>query len=118
MKNFKLIEKTILFAICIYLPVASLAQAGSIDLSFGDNGIVTTNIIGISKNSGGNATAIQSDGKILVAGSHESTECNSSNGLSSVYDILLLRYNTNGSLDPTFGNAGLQLLEAMLLPML
>ena len=107
MKYFKLIEKTILFAICIYLPVASLAQAGSLDLSFGDNGIVTTNIIGISKNSGGNATAIQSDGKILVAGSHESTECNSSNGLSSVYDILLLRYNTNGSLDGTFGNDGI-----------
>jgi len=107
MKNLKLIEKAILFAICFSLPIASLAQAGSLDLSFGDNGIVTTNIIGISKNSGGNATAIQSDGKILVAGSHESTECNSNNGLSSVYDILLLRYNTNGSLDATFGNDGI-----------
>jgi hypothetical protein len=39
MKNFKLIEKTILFAIYIYLPVASLAQAGSLDLSLGDSGI-------------------------------------------------------------------------------
>ncbi len=107
MKNLKLIEKAIFFAICFSIPIASLAQAGSLDLSFGDNGIVTTNIIGISKNSGGNATAIQSDGKILVAGSHESTYCNSSNGLSSVYDILLLRYNTNGSLDATFGNDGI-----------
>ena len=50
MKNFILIEKTILFAICIYLPVASLAQAGSLDLSLGDSGIITTNIIRISKN--------------------------------------------------------------------
>ena len=107
MKNLKLIEKTILFAICIYLPVASLAQAGSLDLSLGDSGIVTTNIIRISKNSGGNATAIQSDGKILVAGYHEGTKCDPNSGNSSDNDILLVRYNTNGSLDATFGNDGI-----------
>jgi len=107
MKNLKLIEKTILFAICIYLPVASLAQAGSLDLSLGDSGIVTTNIIRISKISGGNATAIQSDGKIVVAGYHEGTNCNPNNNYSSDNDILLVRYNTNGSLDATFGNDGI-----------
>ena len=107
MKNFILIEKTILFAICIYLPVASLAQAGSLDLSLGDSGIITTNIIRISKNSGGNATAIQSDGKILVAGYHEGTKCDPNSGNSSDDDILLVRYNTNGSLDATFGNDGI-----------
>ncbi len=107
MKNSILIEKTILFAICIYLPVASLAQAGSLDLSLGDSGIITTNIIRISKNSGGNATAIQSDGKILLAGYHEGTKCDPNSGNSSDDDILLVRYNTNGSLDATFGNDGI-----------
>ncbi len=107
MKNLKLIEKTILFVFCIYLPVTSFAQAGSLDLSLGDSGIVTTNIIRISKNSGGNATAIQSDGKILVAGYHEGTKCDPNSGNSSDNDILLVRYNTNGSLDATFGNDGI-----------
>ena len=107
MKNFILIEKTILFAICIYLPVASRAQAGSLDLSLGDSGIVTTNIIRISEISGGHATAIQSDGKIVVAGYHEGTNCNPNNSFSSDNDILLVRYNANGSLDATFGNTGI-----------
>ena len=45
------------------LPTLSMAQAGSLDPTFGTNGISTT------PNSGANATALQSDGKILVAGS-------------------------------------------------
>ena len=98
MKNFKLIEKTILFAICIYLPVASFAQAGSLDISFGDSGIVTTNITG-NNNNVGSATAIQSDGKILVAG--YSISDNNKNNFN------LVRYNTNGDLDNTFGAGGI-----------
>jgi uncharacterized delta-60 repeat protein len=100
MKNLKLIEKSILFAICISLPVASLAQAGSLDLSFGDSGIVT-NSIG-EYGSRANAIAIQADGKIVVAGESQTT---GTWGAPSVF--ALTRYNTNGSLDNTFDTDGI-----------
>jgi uncharacterized delta-60 repeat protein len=74
---------------CAFLAGPSLltAQAGSLDSTFGTNGIVTTS--GTSAAS----AALQSDGKIVVAGS-------SSNGPTT------LRYNINGTLDPTFGTGG------------
>ena len=43
------------------------------------------------------ALALQSDGKIVVAG-HASTQ--------GLWDVGLVRYNTDGSLDATFGNGG------------
>jgi uncharacterized delta-60 repeat protein len=43
--------------------------------------------------------AIQKDGKIVVAGMRL-------NGAGTEYDLMLLRYNTNGSLDTGFGTNG------------
>jgi uncharacterized delta-60 repeat protein len=43
------------------------------------------------------AVGVQSDGKIVLAGSSDD---------GTDYDILLLRYNTNGSLDSAFGANG------------
>jgi uncharacterized delta-60 repeat protein len=63
--------------------------------SFGTNGIVTT-AIG-SGDDYGNSVAIQSDGKIVVAG-------HSYNGTN--HDFAVVRYNTDGSLDTNFGNSG------------
>lgn len=74
------------------LPVSLMAQAGSLDPTFGNGGIVTT------ANTGANAAALQGDGKIVVAGSI-STEGG------------LLRYNTNGSLDTGFGTGGEVLID-------
>ncbi len=68
-------------------------QDGSLDTSFDFDGIVTTNI----GNAYTNATAIQADGKIVTVG-----ESNTGNG----YDFLVVRYNTNGSLDTSFGING------------
>jgi uncharacterized delta-60 repeat protein len=68
---------------------------GSLDASFGSGGKVTT-LIG-SLHSYGNGLAIQSDGKIVVAGS-------SSDGSTS--EFALARYNSNGSLDAGFGSGG------------
>jgi uncharacterized delta-60 repeat protein len=67
---------------------------GSLDTSFGTGGKVRT-LVG--SRSWANALAIQSDGKIVVAGF-------SSNG--SNYDFALVRYNPNGSLDTSFGTGG------------
>jgi uncharacterized delta-60 repeat protein len=70
-------------------------NSGSLDTSFGTGGKVTT-AIGAGHEEV-YAIAIQSDGKIVAAGI-------SDNGTN--YDFALARYNSNGSLDTTFGTDG------------
>ena len=96
MKNKIKYFATILFIISAILPVASFAQAGSLDLSFDTDGIVSTPIGGDDDYA--NAIAIQPDGKIVAAGY-------SYNGVQDVF--ALARYNTNGSLDNTFDADGI-----------
>lgn len=69
---------------------------GSIDLTFGLNGIVITNIG--NNHSGAFGISLQPDGKILLAGSSQGT---------LGYDFTLVRYNTNGSIDSTFDFDGI-----------
>ncbi|MCP4093790.1 MAG: BspA family leucine-rich repeat surface protein, partial [Planctomycetes bacterium] len=68
---------------------------GSLDTSFDGDGILTT-AFG-SANDFGSSVAVQSDGKILVAGT-------SDNG--SGWDFALARYNSDGSLDTSFDGDG------------
>lgn len=75
--------------------VTRLNSDGSLDNSFGTNGTVR---IDINTEEGGNAVAIQSTGKIVVAGI---------TNVQSVSRALLLRLNTDGSLDNSFGNNGI-----------
>lgn len=65
---------------------------GSLDSTFGSGGIVTTTFANGS--SSANAVALQSDGKIVAAGSAGDR-------------FALARYNSDGSLDLTFGSGGL-----------
>ncbi|MDP3300652.1 MAG: hypothetical protein Q8S36_01655 [Sulfuricurvum sp.] len=68
---------------------------GSLDTTFDSDGKVTTPIgLGIDT---GRSVALQADGKIIVAG-------DTANG--SNYDFALVRYNSDGSLDTTFGGDG------------
>lgn len=67
---------------------------GNLDASFGTGGIETSTI---GTNDYANAVTLQNDGKIVVAGVTNATTNNKS--------FALTRYNTNGSLDSTFGNA-------------
>jgi uncharacterized delta-60 repeat protein len=84
----------VLLAGCALLSVPSLmmAQAGTLDPTFGSNGIVTT------PGATAAAAALQSDGKIVVVGT-------APNGPS------VFRYNTNGTLDSTFGSGGQVILN-------
>src|SRR5262245_23657894 len=86
--------------VCACLVLASFqfsdAGEGSLDPGFGTAGIVTTDITGSSDDSA-NAVVIQSDGKIIVAGTTLDTLDR---------DFMVIRYNTSGSLDTTFGNNG------------
>jgi uncharacterized delta-60 repeat protein len=68
---------------------------GTLDTTFGTGGIVTTSIG--SSDDAAHALGIQSDGKIVVAGS----------SYGSKYNFALVRYNANGTLDTTFGTGGI-----------
>jgi uncharacterized delta-60 repeat protein len=72
---------------------------GSIDPSFAQNGVSTFSITDGSDNA--RKLALQSDGKIVVAGEASG---GTSNGL------ILVRYLPNGTLDNTFGNNGIVIL--------
>lgn len=69
---------------------------GSIDPTFGEGGKTTINFN--NYNDFGRNAALQTDGKIIVAGAAKNSNGNSS--------IALLRLNTDGSLDGTFGTSG------------
>jgi uncharacterized delta-60 repeat protein len=69
---------------------------GSLDRTFNLTGWVTTDFFG--RNDEAQALAIQSDGKIVVGGSASYATAPS--------DFAVVRYNADGSLDATFGNAG------------
>ncbi len=77
-----------------------MAQAGSLDPTFGNGGIVTTPNTTTGCGTVVNCVvAIQGDGKIVVAGA-----ATQNNGAP---ELALARYKTNGSLDPTFGSGGI-----------
>lgn len=72
---------------------------GSLDPSFRTNGITVSDFGPVPNYFADDATAllIQPDGKIIVAGDSDG---------GGYYGFLVARYNANGILDATFGNAG------------
>jgi uncharacterized delta-60 repeat protein len=71
---------------------------GTLDTSFGTNGLVATNFSsGLTDKA--NALALQGDGKFLLAGSAEQPV-----NFSTIF--ALARYNPDGTLDTTFGTGG------------
>ncbi len=85
--------KTMVCSLLLLLPFLTNAQPGTLDKSFGDTGVVLDkNVMGII-----NVIALQSDGKIVASGGMT---------LNNVDPLLITRYNTNGSLDKSFGKNG------------
>lgn len=76
--------------------IARFSSDGTLDSSFGTNGIALTSV---GLNGSASAVAIQSDGKIVVAG-HSVVDRTSSG-------FTLVRYNPDGKLDQTFGKEGI-----------
>ncbi|PKK88115.1 MAG: hypothetical protein CVV64_20220, partial [Candidatus Wallbacteria bacterium HGW-Wallbacteria-1] len=72
---------------------------GSLDTTFGNNGLVTTNI---GENDAFKSMAIDSDGKIVAAGYYS---------IAFVNDIALIRYNSDGTLDTSFGSGGIVITD-------
>lgn len=85
------------FVVCLLVLIAAQTDsyaAGVVDRNFGTNGTVTTTV-------GARAFArkikIQPDGKILVLGGRDAVNT----------EMVLVRYNKNGSLDTGFGTGGI-----------
>src|SRR5215475_2223394 len=76
--------------------VGMAAAAGGLDPTFGSGGKVTTNFFGSTD--GASAIAVQTDGKIILAGV--------SFNPNTTDDFALARYNPDGSLDTSFGTGG------------
>jgi uncharacterized delta-60 repeat protein len=79
--------------------ISRLEPDGSLDPAFGSSGTVDTGEL-ISTYQTGYAEAVQADGKILLAASPPTAD-----GASSK-DFSVVRLNADGSLDTTFGTAG------------
>jgi uncharacterized delta-60 repeat protein len=88
--------QTASIALARYLP------NGHLDSTFGTGGLVATNL-GLSNYLYGNGVALQSDGKIVVAGNDLRGECVH---FCNNY-FMVARYNPKGSLDISFGGTGL-----------
>jgi len=75
----------------------------TLDTTFGINGIVKTPVVyqTSSYDNGHYQMCLQPDGKILVVGPYQNVYSS-----SSVQYIGVIRYNTDGSLDTTFGTEG------------
>lgn len=81
--------------------VARLNSDGSIDTTFGTNGRATFNPGGFDD--GAYGAVLLEDGRIVVAGVTD---------VRGQYDVMLVRFNVDGSLDTTFGSNGSVLIDA------
>jgi uncharacterized delta-60 repeat protein len=79
--------------------VVRLNGDGTLDTTFGSGGLVISDIAGSSEDVA-NVVAIQPDGKIIAGGFSQAV------GQSANPTFTVVRYNSNGSLDTTFGSGG------------
>src|SRR4051812_38544609 len=77
------------------------AQSTFNDLTFGNGGLVTTDVSG--NNDEATSIAVQPDGKIVTAGYAI---------IQSHREMAVCRYNTDGSADQSFGTAGCTTVRA------
>ncbi len=77
--------------------VARFSANGVFDTSFGLNGIASIPVLAVGGNSF-QGVVVQPDGKIVASGYFGNSEL--------WYVMLLVRFEADGSLDPTFGDAG------------
>jgi uncharacterized delta-60 repeat protein len=82
-----------------FFGVARFTPNGQLDKTFGTDGLVTTEPLGPFPSV--SAVIVQPNGQILVGGFVDGTNRHTSG------QTVLVRYNSNGSLDTTFGNGGI-----------
>ena len=99
-----MIYKLPVLFVCIFTFVGmTFAFPGSFDLFFGNGGIALGNV-GKDSFDQAFAAALQSDGKLIVAGE---SQTDSSELGSDIFNFIVVRMNTDGTPDPTFGSNGI-----------
>jgi len=93
--NYTFFSKILIVIVALIAMNGVQAQNGSLDLSFDNDGKVTTHAA--SKEAEAQSIVLQKDGKIIVAGYRGAPE----------NDMVLVRYNENGSLDKSFDTDGI-----------
>ena len=92
--NYTFFSKILIVLVALISMNGAQAQNGSLDLTFDSDGKVTTHAA--SKEAEAQSILLQKDGKIIVAGYRGAPE----------NDMVLVRYNENGSLDKSFDTDG------------
>jgi uncharacterized delta-60 repeat protein len=86
------------------------AQSGCVDTTFGSGGFTITNTDGstpaLTDLEGARHIIQQSDGKLIAIGSS-----GPGNSLGTGQQLAVVRYNSNGILDTTFGTSGMSVLD-------
>ena len=85
----------VIITVLMLVPQRAQAAAGDLDSRFGNGGAVLTDFPG--NDDYAFAVRVQPDGRIVVAGE---------SGIYPQLHSALVRYNKNGTLDPTFGTGG------------
>jgi uncharacterized delta-60 repeat protein len=78
--------------------LARLDAAGRPDAAFGAGGEVTTDFVGYTRNEA-NSMVVQPDGKVVVGGTTDLAD-------NEWWTFTIVRYASDGSLDPSFGSGG------------
>lgn len=103
-RSGSLVRRYLACGLIVFIVVSSMSRPvqaadGDLDATFGSGGKVTTDFFGSFD--AASAVAIQRDGKIIVA--RTATRIINAD---FTFDFALVRYNIDGSLDPTFGSTG------------
>jgi uncharacterized delta-60 repeat protein len=89
------------------MAVARIDANGKLDTTFGANGFATANVaVGGKAGELARAVAVQSDGKILIAGPAE-RDPKASGDAARDTDVAVVRFDTAGKLDPSYGTEGI-----------
>ena len=91
------------------MAVVRLTAHGVFDASFGTDGIVT---FSAGATASAEAVAVQTDGRIVVAGTAELSCELTDPACAGSADAVVARFNLNGSLDTSFGSGGTVRLDA------
>jgi uncharacterized delta-60 repeat protein len=92
------------------LEARALLNAGDLDLTFGGTGAVMTAVGTPNNNSWAIAVAVQPDLKVVAVGKAPVVPRHGHGG--PVWQIGLVRYNPDGTLDDSFGSGGIAMLPA------
>ena len=88
--------KRILTALCLLVSASASFAQGGLDTNFGSGGTASTEFANV--NAEGHSVVVQTDGKLVVAGT--------TTDLWNQSDFALARYYSNGTLDTSFGTGG------------